>query len=161
MIYYIVRHPVRGAISKAKIARNMRSKRHPVRGAISKAKIRWKKNSLSPNVCPNVVALSENVTSNNVASKRGVRHKCGGSPKCGVKQCGVKMWRQAQMWRQSEMWRQTMWRQNVTSNTPLTKLCFRKCVFKKGIQWQAQKYYTICLYPVFLYIHIFTYRYSQ
>ena len=88
------RHPVRGAISKAKIARNMRSKRHPVRGAISKAKIRWKKNSLSPNVCPNVVALSENVTSNNVAPKCGVRHKCGGSPKCGVKQCGVKMWRQ-------------------------------------------------------------------
>ena len=28
------------------------------------------------------------------ASKCGVRHKCGGSPKCGVKQCGVKMWRQ-------------------------------------------------------------------
>ena len=69
--------------------------------------------------------------------------------KCGVKQCGVKMWRQAQMWRQSEMWRQTMWRQNVASGTPLTKLCFRKCVFKKGIQWHAQKYYTICLYPVF------------
>ena len=215
------RRPVRGAISKAKIARNMRSKRHPVRGAISKAKIRWKKNSLSPNVCPNVVALSENVTSNNVApkcgvrhkcggasemmemwrqtmrrqnvasgtnvvappkswkcgvkqcgvkmwrqaqmwwrlrnhgnvasnnvaSKCGVRHKCGGSPKCGVKQCGVKMWRQAQMWWQSEMWRQTMRRQNVASDTPFAKLSSKKCVFKKGIQWQAQKYYTKCLCP--------------
>ena len=207
----------------------MRSKRHPVRGAISKAKIRWKKNSLSPNVCPNVVALSENVASNNAAPKCGVRHKCGGASeimemcrqpmwrqnvasgtnvvappkswkcgvkqcgvkmwrqaqmwwrlrimemwrqtmwrqnvasntnvvappkswKCGVKQCGVKMWRQAQMWQQSEMWRQTMWRQNVASGTALTKLCFRKCVFKKGIQWQAQKYYTICLYPVYIYI---------
>ena len=120
-----------------------------------------------------------NVASNNEASKCGVRHKCGGASeimemwrqtmwrqnvasgtnvvappkswKCGVKQCGVKMWRQAQMWRQSEMWRQTMWRQNVASGTLLTKLCFRKCVFKKGIQWQAQKYYTICLYPVYMY----------
>ena len=115
----------------------MRSKRHPVRGAISKAKIRWKKNSLSPNVCANVVALTENVASNNVAPKCGVRHKCGGAseimemwrqtmwrqnvasgtnvvapPKSW--KCGVKMWRQAQMWwrlRIMEMWRQKMWRQ--------------------------------------------------
>ena len=77
----------------------------------------------------------------------GVRHKCGGSPKCGVKQCGVKMWRQAQMWWQSEMWRQTTWRQNVASDTPFAKLSSRKCVFKKGIQWQAQKCYTKCLCP--------------
>ena len=77
----------------------------------------------------------------------GVRDKCGGSPKCGVKQCGVKMWRQAQMWWQSEMWRQTMWRQNVASDTPFAKLFSRKCVFKKGIQWQAQKCYTKCLCP--------------
>ena len=78
----------------------------------------------------------------------GVRHKCGGSPKCGVKQCGVKMCCQAQMWWQSEMWRQTMWRQNVASDTPFAKLSSRKCVFKKGIQWQAQKCYTKCLCPV-------------
>ena len=40
------------------------------------------------------------------------------------------MWRQAQMWWQSEMWRQTMWRQNVASDTPFAKLSSRKCVFK-------------------------------
>ena len=89
----------------------------------------------------------------------GVRHKCGGSPKCGVKQCGVKMWRQAQMWWQSEMWRQTMWRQNVASDTPFAKLSSRKCVFKKGIQWQAQKCYTKCLCPAYLYISISWHRY--
>ena len=92
-----------------------------------------------------------NVISNNVASKCGVAGKCGGSPKCGVKQCGVKMWRQAQMWRQSEMWCQTMWRQNVASETHFTKLSSRKFVFKKGIQWQAQKCYTKCLWPIILY----------
>ena len=71
--------------------------------------------------------------------------------KCGIKQCGVEMWRQTLMWRQSEMWRQTMWRQNVAPNTPCTKRSSRKCVFKKGIQWQAQKCYTKCLHPVDLY----------
>ena len=44
--------------------------------------------------CGGASENDRNVTSNNVASKCGVRHKCGGSPKCGVKQCGVKMWRQ-------------------------------------------------------------------
>ena len=71
--------------------------------------------------------------------------------KCGIKQCGVEMWRQTLMWRQSEMCRQTMWRQNVAPNTPCTKRSSRKCVFKKGIQWQAQKCYTKCLHPVDLY----------
>lgn len=50
-------------------------------------------------------------------------------PKCGVKQCGLKMWRQTHMWRQGEMWRQTMWCQNVVSDTALTKQSFMKCVF--------------------------------
>ena len=40
-----------------------------------------------------------NVASNNVASKCGVRHKCGGASEI------------------MEMWRQTMWRQNVASGT--------------------------------------------
>ena len=61
------------------------------------------------------------------------------------------MWRQAQMWWQSEMWRQTMWRQNVASDTPFAKLSSRKCVFKKRIQWQAQKCYTKCLCPAISY----------
>ena len=46
------------------------------------------------------------------------------------------------------MWRQTMWRQNVASDTPFAELSSRKCVFKKGFQWQAQKCYTKCLCPV-------------
>ena len=57
-------------------AQNMHSKRRPVRGAISKAKIWWKKLLVSKSVGPNV-ASSENVAS---------------------KQCGAKMWLQAQMW---------------------------------------------------------------
>ena len=50
----------------------------------------WRRNVASGT---NVVAV-RNVASNNAASKCGVRHKCGGSPKCVVKQCGVKMWPQ-------------------------------------------------------------------
>ena len=57
-------------------AQNMHSKRRPVRGAISKAKIWWKKT-----VCLQMwVQMWRQVK--NVASK----------------QCGAKMWLQAQMW---------------------------------------------------------------
>ena len=114
----------------------MHSKRHPVRGAISKSKIWWNKNRLSPNVA----------SSENVSSKCAVRDKCGGASEMmemWVKQCGVEMWRQTLMWRQSEMWRQ-----NVAANTPCTKLSSRKCVFKTGIQWQAQKCYTKCRFDL-------------
>jgi len=48
-----------------------------------------------------------------------------------------------QTMRQSEMWRQ-----NVAANTPCTKLSSRKCVFKTGIQWQAQKCYTKCRFDL-------------
>ena len=91
---------------------------------------------------------------NNAAPKCGFRHKCGGASEMMEMWLQTMwrqaMWRQAQMWWQSEMWRQTMRRQNVASDTPFAKLSSRKCVFKKGIQWQAQKCYTKCLRPALL-----------
>lgn len=45
-----------------------------------------------------------NVASNNAASKCGVRRTCGGRGKCGVKQCGVKMWCQTPPWPNSRSW---------------------------------------------------------
>ena len=87
-----------------------------------------------------------NVAWNNVASQCGVRHYCGGAFEM-MEMWQQTMWRQTLMWRQSEMWRQTMWRQNVAPNTPCAKRSSRKCLFKKGIQWQAQKCYAKCLHP--------------
>ena len=160
-------------------AQNMHSKRRPVRGAISKAKIWWKKTA-----CLQMwVQMWRQVKmrrQNNAAPKCGFRHKCGGAsammemwlqtmwrrnvasstnvvaPPKMTEMWRQTMWRQAQMWWQSEMWRQTMWRQNVASDTPFAKLSSRKCVFKKGIRWQAQKCYTKCLCPaiISIYIHI-------
>ena len=151
-------------------AQNMHSKRRPVRGAISNAKTWWKKT-----VCLQMwVQMWRQVKmwrQNTAAPKCGFRHKCGGAsemmemwlqtmrrrnvasstnlvaPPKMTEMWRQTMWRQAQMWWQSEMWRQTMWRQNVASDTPFAKLSSRKCVFKKGIQWQAQKCYTKCLCP--------------
>ena len=155
-------------------AQNMHSKRRPVRGAISKAKIWWKKTAclqMWVQMWRQAQMSWRLGNDRNVASKCGVKHKCGGAsemmemwlqtmwrrnvasstnvvaPPKMTEMWRQTMWRQAQMWWQSEMSRQTMWRQNVASDTPFAKLSSRKCVFKKGIQWQAQKCYTKCLCP--------------